>query len=126
MLISHNGNTDLIHFNIFKAYEIENTTLNGRAHYTSDDGGRAIWYGDCGLWVVGPPDNRLAYTIAPGFFKYNVKIIILSRRGTCSVYAYTQEDLECPSNTGQTWKYHDGNSWVNAGEGLLMNCYTSN
>ena len=67
LLISHNENTDRIGFDIFKAYEIENTTLNGRVHYTSDDGGKAIWYGDCGLWVVGPPDNRYAYTIAPHF-----------------------------------------------------------
>ena len=43
---------------IFTKYEIENTRVNERAHYTSDHGTVQIWYGDCGLWIVGPSDNR--------------------------------------------------------------------
>ena len=40
-------------------------------------------------------------------------------------YAYSSEDLGCPSDTGLTWIYSDGASWLDAGEGILINCYNS-
>ena len=42
----------------------------------------------------------------------------------CRGYAYSTEDLQCPSDTGPTWKYIDG-GWLDAGEGLHLNCYES-
>ena len=43
---------------IFAIYVIENGTINGKAFYRSDDGTKEMWYGECGLWMVGPPSNR--------------------------------------------------------------------
>ena len=43
---------------IFQLYEIENTVINGKAHYTSDDGTRGVWFPECGLWIVGHPNDR--------------------------------------------------------------------
>ena len=43
---------------IFQLYEIENTVINGKVHYTSDDGTRGLWFAECGLWAVGLPDSR--------------------------------------------------------------------
>ena len=44
---------------IFVLYDIENTVINGKAHYTSDDRTTAIWYGgECGVWIIGPSDLR--------------------------------------------------------------------
>ena len=63
ILINHEESVTIVYQAfpvIFQLYEleIENTTINGRAHYTSDDGNIAIWYGSCGYWVVGLPDYR--------------------------------------------------------------------
>ena len=43
---------------VFNIYKIENNIINGKAHYTSDDGKREIWYGECGLWMIGGPEDR--------------------------------------------------------------------
>ena len=61
MLISHKENMTnafQAQSTVFNIYEIENNTINGKAHYTSDDGTREIWYGECGVWIIGVPDNR--------------------------------------------------------------------
>ena len=42
---------------MFILYEIENTVINGKAHYTSDEGTIAISFA-CGLWIVQPSDER--------------------------------------------------------------------
>ena len=44
-------------------------------------------------------------------------------RGQCDGNAFTIDDSQCPSGTGATWIY--GNSWLGAGEGLLLSCYNS-
>ena len=43
---------------MFILYEIENTVINGKAHYTSDEGTMAISFASCGLWIVQPSDER--------------------------------------------------------------------
>ena len=48
----------------------------------------------------------------------------VSCRGLCKGYAFTNEDVSCPSDTGSTWKFSNG-SWLDAGEGLLIDCYNS-
>ena len=45
-------------------------------------------------------------------------------RGQCRGLAYTTNDPHCPSGTGATWKYSNS-GWLDAGEGLLLNCYSS-
>ena len=46
-------------------------------------------------------------------------------RGSCTGYAYSAGDYQCPSDTGPIWKYYD-NGWQDAGEGLIISCYQSN
>ena len=61
LLISHKENSTnafQAHKMIFNIYEIENNTINGKAHYTSDDGAMGLWFGDCGHWQVGHPTGR--------------------------------------------------------------------
>ena len=63
MLISHMANmTNVFEAQqaIFTNYTIENTMINGKSHYTSDDGTRVLWYNECpvGQWIVGLPDDR--------------------------------------------------------------------
>ena len=48
------------------------------------------------------------------------------RRGQCTGNAYSNEDHQCPSETGITWRYGSGSSWMDAGGGLLISCYHSN
>ena len=43
---------------IFAIYVIENGTINGKAFYRSDDGTLEIWYGVCGVWIIGTPTDR--------------------------------------------------------------------
>ena len=43
---------------IFNIYEIENYTINEKAHYITEDSGRGIWFGECGLWIIGGPNDR--------------------------------------------------------------------
>ena len=61
MLISHKENLtnafDAQH-TIFAFYAIEDNMINGKAHYSSNDGTKGIWYGECGLWMIGSPDGR--------------------------------------------------------------------
>ena len=40
-------------------------------------------------------------------------------------FAYSSEDLRCPSDIEQTWVYWGGVSWLGAGEDLLINCHDS-
>ena len=66
LLLSHGENVsssviqDFVNKNVYQLYEleIENATVNGRAHYTSDDGTRGLWSCSSGLWLVGHPDSR--------------------------------------------------------------------
>ena len=48
--------------NFSMVYEIEPITVNNRVQYTSYDGRVAMWYGDCGLWVIGYPEARSVLT----------------------------------------------------------------
>ena len=43
---------------IFNIYEIEINTINGKAHYITDDGAKGLWFGECGVWALGDPDDR--------------------------------------------------------------------
>ena len=43
---------------IFNIYEIENYTINEKAHYISEDSARGLWFGECGLWIIGSPNDR--------------------------------------------------------------------
>ena len=56
-------------------------------------------------------------------FSIVIKEVNESYRGQCKGYAYTSEDLQCPSDAGPTWKFSKGSGWLDAGEGLLINCY---
>ena len=61
LLINHKENlTDAFQAQsmIFNIYEIKNHSINGKVYYASEDGTREIWYGTCGLWIVGDPSNR--------------------------------------------------------------------
>ena len=42
--------------------------------------------------------------------------------GQCTGYAGTFEDEKCVHNVGWNWLYHDGQNWVEAGEGLGVRC----
>ena len=43
---------------IFTTYNIEEGTLNGRAHYLSGDGNVAIAYCAMGKWMIQPAEKR--------------------------------------------------------------------
>ena len=43
---------------IFNIYEIKNHSINGKVYYASEDGTDEIWYGTCGVWMVGNPSDR--------------------------------------------------------------------
>ena len=43
---------------IFQLCKIENTLINGKAHYTSEEGTWAISFASCGVWIVQPSDIR--------------------------------------------------------------------
>ena len=61
MLISHKENVTnafQAQSSMFILYEIENTVINGKAHYTSDEGTMAISFASCGLWIVQYSDER--------------------------------------------------------------------
>ena len=41
----------------------------------------------------------------------------------CAAYAYAETDSMCPSEVGHNWKYNgDGDSWPDAGKGLIVKC----
>ena len=40
----------------------------------------------------------------------------------CTGNADAQTDSMCPSEVGHNWRYNDGTSWPDAGEGLIVKC----
>lgn len=42
---------------IFQLYEIENTVINGKVHFKSEDGALSIAFASCGVWAVQTLDN---------------------------------------------------------------------
>ena len=46
-------------------------------------------------------------------------------RGKVRSYAYTVDSHTCPNNTGLTWMYLNGTSWLSAGGGLRVTCKDS-
>ena len=46
------------HSGIFTTYTIEPDLMNGRVHYTSLDGTKAIAFGGNGVWYIQPVANR--------------------------------------------------------------------
>ena len=46
------------HSGIFTTYTIEGNLENGRVHYTSTDGTKAIAFGGDGFWYIQPAANR--------------------------------------------------------------------
>lgn len=39
---------------IFTVFKREATTINGRYHYTSQDGNHSLYFGSCDLWMISP------------------------------------------------------------------------
>ena len=60
-MIGHNENLTQVFQaqpSIFQLYKIENALINGKAHYTSEEGTWAISFASCGVWIVQPSDIR--------------------------------------------------------------------
>ena len=40
------------------------------------------------------------------------------------MWAYANDDPQCPDQTGHTWKYYApyGKDWKDAGDGLVVKC----
>lgn len=89
---------------IFQYYKEEPELVNGRTHYTSDDGTRAIWF-EGSDWNIG----------------------LASDRGGNTVVAYSPSNgRSCPDELAYTWKYaivdDDDGSFRDADEGLGIWC----
>ena len=48
------------HSNIYTSYVIEKGMINGRNHYTSEDGTLALVYASCGVWFIQTDQSRYA------------------------------------------------------------------
>lgn len=90
---------------LYQSYTIENGVVNGKAHYTSADGKRALWYQSDG-WTLGDPANRGSKT--------------------ARAYAPGSSDC-CPDDVHYTWKYYTGDhdAWLPANKGLSVYCRNS-
>ena len=87
---------------VFTNYRIEGDLLNGKAHYSSYDHQTAIAYNNYGGgWLIQKHHSR----------------------GTLNAFAHTIPDTSnCPAESHNNWKYHDGGKWPDAGEGLKVKC----
>ena len=70
---------------IFTIYHIEENLLNGKVHYTSEDGKKAIAYSS-GKWRIQPVEDK----------------------GTdLGTWAFAEFKMACPEQTEHKWKYYD-------------------
>jgi len=80
--LSGDGEAFLEHPKLYQVYMIEPGYINGKPHYTSEDGAYALrWTGTS--WSIGTAKHRL------------------TDKGLLA----TNEDTQCPNQTGSTWEY---------------------
>ena len=82
-------------------------TINGRAHYTSKEGGLAIWY-DSKNWAIGLESVQVFKDVEENWN---------------GVFHFVSSKENCPNNLDPwTWKYRDGYVWENTQVGLSIVC----
>jgi len=81
-------------------YKKENGLINGRHHYTHQNGRYAIWYTSTGNWIVG----------------------IAGKQGAFGGWLYVDSDALCPEFPGYDWKYTDNGRWLSAGAQFSIWC----
>merc|ERR1711971_102341 len=86
----------------FGYYYLQPGTVNGRAHYESEDGKYVIWYNwTFGKWFVG--------------WKKNL--------GKENAFFAVKTDADCPYRPAYTWRYVDQyNNWTDADKGFSIWC----